>query len=198
MKVTGIFFVLFLVLVMPAAAAPDTPIVPNTITKIAGPNVFNCEDGNGLCTAFMYRLDAGGPPQPSHLVLQACTERFVKVVGWPKIEVGRDPTTGMTGIKLDELNIAPGGTLQFSLVMRGVFSASAMPYVIKSGQEKYSGSSWGPQCGPNAVSLAGFSAEPHDAGQVLSNVLLIALLVCAGLLVRWAIRKGNRGLGNGS
>jgi hypothetical protein len=190
MKVTGIFFLLFLVLVMPAAAAPDTPIVPNTITKIAGPNVFNCEDGNGLCTAFMYRLDAGGPPQPSHLVLQACTKRFVKVVGWPKIEVGRDPTTGMTGIKLDELNIAPGGTLQFSLVMRGTFSASAMPYVIKSGQEQYSGSSWGPQCGPTAVAHSGLSAAGLDNGQTLSYLALLAVAFMVGILIgAWARRR---------
>jgi len=46
-------------------------------------------------------------------------------------------------------------------------------------------------CTATAVALSGLSAAGTDDGQVARNVVLLVLVVCALLLVRWAFQKGK-------
>jgi hypothetical protein len=169
-------------------AAPD-PVAPIGLGLIGGPNTF--EQNGQMMTAFYYSFVAGGPPAPSHFTMGACTTELADVVGWEDVVVGHDPTTAMTGIKLDNLALEPGGVLLFSVVMSGTFTSQPMSYRVKSGQYISYASTWGPMCdGATAVTLSGLSAEV-DAGEIARNVVLLALIVSAGLLVWWALKKGK-------
>jgi hypothetical protein len=162
LTIAGVILLICLLAVSPAyayAAAPDPTTGPNTVTRISGPNTF--QDANGQWfTAFMYVLEAGGPPAPSHLSLGLCTRNIVDVVGWPIWSVGPDPTTGAANLKLDDLTLQPGETLTFSVILRGEFTSSVIPWSIKAGQQIINGTTWGPQCSPTNVSLLTFVARP--------------------------------------
>jgi hypothetical protein len=164
-----------------AILAPDPIGAPNQL-RLLSSTVF-AEDGQQM-TQFTYYLQAG-TPEPSHVVLVLCMTRFVRVSGWTQIEIGYDPTTGLTGVKLDNLN---GHDLTFSVIVRGVFLPGEMPYAVKAGPDILGATIGGPVCGPNAVTLSGLSAEIDG---IQARKVLLVLLICAGLLVRWALKKGK-------
>ena len=154
--------------------APDPIGAPNQLQPISW-TIF-AENGQQM-TQFTYFLKAG-TPAPSHVTLALCLPRFVRVEGWKHIEIGTDPTSGLTGVKLDNLD---GHDLTFSVIVSGVFAPGEMPYAVKAGPEVRFYTIEGPQCLPSAVTLVSFTAGwkwtpgciiPYPWGRWQSNVAL--------------------------
>jgi len=154
---------LVLLVATPAYATPaELPPIPLAPDPIGAPNQLQpiswtifAENGQQM-TQFTYFLKAG-TPAPSHVTLALCLPRFVRVEGWQHIEIGTDPTSGLTGVKLDNLD---GHDLTFSVIVSGVFAPGEMPYAVKAGPEVYSYTIGGPRCLPSAVTLVSFTAAP--------------------------------------
>ena len=141
-------------------------------------------------TTFWYNIWPS-TPAASHVVLGICG--IPLSVSWTPNSRGYDPTTEMSGLKLDNL---PDLTepLSVSIVMAGKYSDQSIAWklkagTLKDGQQIKSGTTLGPACGPNAVALSGLSAEGVDAGLLLGYgaALIVALIV--GVLIGMWLRR---------
>lgn len=160
--------------------APD-PVLVNGLQKISGPHTF--QENDQILTAFLYSITlsapsvspASAPDCHAQLALLICGHRYVRAVGWPATLTGDDLT----------LTEIPIGTQTFSLVFRGEFTGSPTPWTLTVDDgRKFSGTTTGPQCGPNAVALAGFGAgQGADATGVLLALLLGLAALLGGMLV---------------
>lgn len=106
-------------------------------------------------TTFWYSIWPTSPAV-SHVVIGMCGN--ILSVSWSPTEWGYDPTTQMTGLKLDNLPELQA-PLAVSVIMAGKYSAQEIPWRLKAGTEIRTGTTTGPKCGANAVVLTGLRAQ---------------------------------------
>lgn len=135
-------------------------------------------------TAFWYSI---WPTMPaaSHVVLGICGE--IVSVSWPHVVTGYDPTTELSGLKLDNLPTLQA-PLAVKVVMKGQISAVVIPYRMKAGQEVWSRTTVGPGCAPNAVALRSLSTT-YVSPVVLGLPVWSSSAAGAGSIPSWLSAK---------
>ena len=115
----------------------------------------------GNTTEFNYKFTSGGPPASSHLVLEMCLDYPIEVVGWHSWSLHPlgDPSTGVPGLKIDDLMLEPGEMITFTVIVSGIVGSGPMGAAVKAGSQTImiSSEGTGPECEPPlAVALADF------------------------------------------
>ena len=154
------------------AAAPD-PVATNNVTLIGS-------DGHefryAINVAATSASSAAAPDCHGNVTLTLCGRHVTGVTGLPATW----DTTAVT------ISGAPVGTSYVTVRTDGTFDASPIGWLLSTDDgRRYSGTTSGPTCGPNAVALAGVSAESVDDGKLSYIMVLFALgcLGCAALML---------------
>ena len=142
------------------AALVAAPGVAQTCTTEATIGSFDVEfEGavfDGINTEFTYCVtNSGGGQALSHWALELdlrCVkpEELVTCGPIPCFYQKNDPTTGITGIKWDDTQVAPGETECFDFTLEGDWTAALGNVVagMKAGQSVATGEICGPLCEP--------------------------------------------------
>jgi hypothetical protein len=165
----GMFFLVMFTLQADAAPAP----VPTGITHES--TIYDAALDQ---TTYWYNIWPS-TPAASHVVLGICGE--ILSVSWTPNSYGYDPTTELSGLKLDNLPEL-SAPLSVSVVMAGERTDQPLPWRIKAGQQIQVGETLGPPCGPNAVALSGISAENMD-GRTYGYIVILFISACLGCIV---------------
>lgn len=134
--------------------------------------------GSATETVYHYELRSCGPPAISHVELALCTPRL--------LGVQIDPATGTAievrpgAVKIETPTMQDDEIRHIYVTMQGAgWSAVPTAYTLKSGTMLLNGSTYGPQCGPNAVALSGLGAQ--SSGGALRYYALLGLLLLGGI-----------------
>jgi hypothetical protein len=154
MKVAGIALLIALLVVVPVTAQGS----PHVLELLSWQTVGNT-------TEFEYKFTSGGPPASSHLVLEMCLDYPIDVVGWNSWSIHPlgDPSTGVVGLKIDDLMLEPGEMITFTVIVSGIVGSGPMNAAVKAGTQTIviGSEGTGPACEPPlAVTLATFGASP--------------------------------------
>jgi len=98
-------------------------------------------------STWSYTATSYGSPAISHWVLGLCVDHQVLTADPIPWEVTTDVTTGVYGIKWDDLEFGDAYvTKQFSVTLEGNWEIAEVEAAIKAGGEKYYGQIQGPSC----------------------------------------------------
>ncbi len=103
---------------------------------------------DGTNTNFSYNVSADSPPAVSHwvLALDSCIEEADIVSATENWKFGTDPTTGLRGIKFDDLEIEAGESQEFFFVLAGYWPEGDTEAAIKAGTLICYNNTTGPVC----------------------------------------------------
>lgn len=106
-----------------------------------------------------------------------------------RVELGRDPTTGVTGIKFEGDTLAYPNTHLFHITVSGETARGEIPIAIKPGANVFTGTITGPICGPSAVSLS--NASVASSGNT-AFIAIAALTMLMGVATVGVWRKHGK------
>lgn len=147
--------------------------------------VWNPDAGE---THFRYTLRSGGPPAISYVEIELCTPRLRRVLVETPAGVQVEQRPGI--VKIETATMGDTEQKLVTLVMAGAgWTAAPTAYRWKAGDNApVTGETYGPQCTPTAVALAGFGAAPWDDQLGYYALLLLLLLGGIGALVVARVR----------
>lgn len=141
-------------------------------------------------THFRYELRSAGAPAVSHVELAICAARLIAVNVETPDDTNVEVRPGL--VKIETPSMGDNETKIITLIMSGTgWNAVSTTYTLKAGQQIIAGETYGPQCSPTAVTLAGLSAEV--AGVQFGYIVLLVLAVAAGVVVGMWLRERIRG-----
>lgn len=154
------------------------PLPTNVVQYV---NSASLELAGVLYTDFRYRVDlqagaaaATAPACQATALVTLCGSQVTHVRGLPA-------TWTATLLTLDNI---PVGASEFTVRLRGVYSARPVAYTLQVDDgRRYSGSSYGPTCEPTAVALAALGAQTASSSDLGYYALLLLLLGGVGMLL---------------